>query len=91
MGKYKISGAETNREDAKKETKKDIWTSGFNKLQWYHNGNRNITSWAKDATCYNDALSQHENSDDKRKVKQVVEEQEQNQYKNTFYKRNTFE
>ena len=57
MGKYKISGAETNREDAKKETKKDIWTSGFNKLQWYHNGNWNITSWAKDATCYNDALS----------------------------------
>ena len=25
------------------------------------------------------------NSDDKRKVKQVVEEQEQNKYKNTFY------
>ena len=27
------------------------------------------------------------NSDDKRKIKQVVEKQEQNQFKNTFYKK----
>ena len=43
-----------------------------------------MASRAKNSICYNDALS-YKKSDDNRKVKHVVEEQEQNQFKNSFY------
>ena len=44
-----------------------------------------MASRAKNSICYNDALSYHKKSDDNRKDKHVVEEQEQNQFKNSFY------
>ena len=44
-----------------------------------------MASRTKNTTCYNDPISQH--SDDNRNVKQVVEEQEQNQFKNIFYQK----
>ena len=57
MGKYKISGDERKIEDTRRGTKKDISTSSFNNLYWYHNGNSNMARKAKDPICYNDALS----------------------------------
>ena len=48
-----------------------------------------MASSAKNPIWYNDAISHHntKNSDDDRKVKQVVKEQEQNQFKNTLYQK----
>ena len=83
--KYKISGAERKREDAKKDTEKNISASSFNNLYWYHNENRNMTSRTKDATMM--LYHNLKNTDDNRKVKQVIKKQEFNQYKNTFYQK----
>ena len=47
MGKYKISGDKRNRQNTRKGTKKDISMFSFNNLYWYQNGDRNITSRAK--------------------------------------------
>ena len=84
MGKYKISGNEENRGNTRKGTEKDIPTSSFNNLHWYHG------TWpAEQKIQYATMMLYHniKNSDDNRKVKQVVEEQEQNQFKNTFYQK----
>ena len=48
-----------------------------------------MASSAKNPIWYNDAISHHntKNSDDDRKVKQVIKEHEQNQFKNTLHQK----
>ena len=57
MEAWANSGNKGNRESTRKGTKKDITTSSFNNLHWYHNGDRNMASRAKTPICYNDAIS----------------------------------
>ena len=92
--KYMMVKARKEREEivqkdvksgAVQKTKKDISTSSFSNLYWYHNGDRNMTIQAKSPICNNDTLSHRKNCDNNIKVKQLVEEQEQNQFKNTLY------
>ena len=79
-GKYKISGNDGNRENTRKGIKKDISTStGIIMETWIWPAEQKIQ--------YATMMLYHNinNSDDNRKVKQVVDEQEQNQFKNTLY------
>ena len=94
--KYMMVKARKEREEivqkdvksgAVQKTKKDISTSSFSNLYWYHNGDRNMTILAKNPICNNDTLSHRKNCDNNSKVKQLIEEQEQNQFKNTLYQK----
>ena len=87
MGKYKISGNEGNRESTRKALKR-IFQLPFSTT--YTGIIMETGIWpAKQKIQYATMMLYHniKNSDDNRKVKQVVEEQEQNQFKNTFYQK----
>ena len=87
MGKYKISGNKGNRVDTRKDIKKDISTSSFNNLHWLI---METGIWPSEQKYQYVTMTRYhniKNSDDNRKVKQVVEEQEQSQFKNTFYQK----
>ena len=82
---YKISGDKRNRENTRKGTKKDISTAQFSNLYCYHNADRNMAS--KKSNMLQWCSIKTKNSVDNRKIKQVVEEQEQNQFKDTLYQK----
>ena len=86
MGKYEISGNKGNRERTRKDTKKDISTSSFNNLHWYYNRDR---IWLAEPKIQYATMMLYrmKNRDDNRKIKQVEEEQDQNQFRNTFYQK----
>ena len=86
MGKYEISGNKGNRERTRKGTKKDIQLP----VSTAYTGITIETGiwFAEPKIQYATMmLYRMKNSDDNRKVKQVEEEQDRNQFRNTFYQK----